>query len=130
MEYLKKLQVAIEELNDTVDQQALEIIILQNEREAFLRPSAALFEMNAIIIGMLADNTAFIRNKGISDKARAAKEKLLRALELVEQLDVLSASAQRMQMINRNLLFLMQKARVENADLKKQLTAASKIDNF
>lgn len=128
-EYFKKLQEQIETLEDGFDIKNIELGLLENEMQDFLKPSVLLSQQAKYLLEMTEELIEYAKSKP-GPRVNASKERLLNLLHLHTQLGGVLTYNQTIKLFNRELVTKIQLLRVENADLRRKLDNVHKSDNF
>jgi hypothetical protein len=100
----------------------LEMGMMSNDLIDSLTPSIKSMEAIQIILQMQLELADYIKEKGKSDKALKSAKRLLKLYDCVQFLNRLTGDLNTLQLTNRDIYSKIQLLRVENADIKKQLS--------
>lgn len=126
----KEVQEQVKKLEDTVNGKDLEIRLLEMELIDIHRPINIISETQGLYLEMLSEINKFIKTKGKSEKAIAGQKRILRLMELNEQLSSISEANNSQKLFIKELHANYQLLRIENLKLKQQLKKAEQADNF
>lgn len=126
----KEVQEQVKKLEDTVNGKDLEIRLLEMELIDIHKPINIISETQGLYLEMLSEINKFIKTKGKSEKATTGQKRILRLMELNEQLSSISEANNSQKLFIRELHANYQLLRIENLKLKQQLNKSEQAENF
>lgn len=95
-------------------------IFLQNELIDVLSPSVKLTDFTFVVTELLAQNIEFVKRKGLTEAAKASREKLIYLLDISEWFNYIARDNNRLKLFNTALLSEIQALRRELKDIRRQ----------
>lgn len=129
-EYVKQLQVQIENLEDGFDIHGAELSLLESELKDVLRPTELLSELTQTHFEMLCEILLWLRKNKPTDRVLASKERLLKLIDIDTRLNGIGDTCVSLKAINKTLVAKMQLLRIENAKLRRELKNFTDATNF
>lgn len=130
MDKLKELKQQAENLKDTIEQQNIERMLLENELAQLVEPAKAIMALNQILLEMLMENNVFMRANGAKEKAVLHKNRLLKMINLLGPLSDLDDSNYKLRTINREMNVALHKEKMLSAEYKSQLDKITNAIEF
>jgi len=127
--YTKELQEKIKALEDGFDIKNVEMGLLENEMQDFLKPSALLAQQSRLLLEMTDELFEYAKKKP-GPRVTASRDRLMILLHINTQLGSVMCYNQSLKLFNRELVGKIQLLRIERAELKKQIENMTKANNF
>jgi hypothetical protein len=126
----KELRDKATHLQDEVDGKNLEMRLLESELVDTTKPAVIHSQAAAIAFEMLSDVLVHISKKGLSDKAKESKDRLMKLNGLLDEMGLVMNNTHRLKIANNELFTHYQLLRVQNKDLRQQIKKMTDAQNF
>jgi hypothetical protein len=102
----------------------------KNESVNSITPLVTIAEIESIVCEMLEENSAYVKKFGLSEKAKQARQRLIKLFELSEPFNRMYSNNQSLQLINRDMFVYNQKLQNRINELETEIKRLTDINNF